>query len=48
MHKSTNPLTPTQVYRYAVEAFQPHLTLRDTKRVAGQMIPTRLSRNQIG
>ncbi|MGZ3392082.1 MAG: transposase [Isosphaeraceae bacterium] len=40
MRKSTNTLTPAQVYRYAVQAFQPHLKLRDTKKVAGQMILT--------
>jgi putative transposase len=40
MRKSTNPLTPAQVYRYAVQACQPHLRLRDTKKVAGQTILT--------
>ena len=29
MRKSTNTLTPAQVYRYAVECCQPHLQLRD-------------------
>ena len=33
MRKSTNALTPTQVYRYTVESCQPHLKLGDTKRV---------------
>jgi hypothetical protein len=37
MPKSTNALTPAQVYRYAVQAFQPHLKLRDAKRVAAPM-----------
>ena len=27
MRKSTSTLTPAQVYRYAVQAFQPHLKL---------------------
>src|SRR5512142_889295 len=40
MRKSTDTLTPAQVYRYAVQACQPHLNLRDTKKVAGQMILT--------
>ena len=40
MPKSTNALTPAQVYRYAVQAFQPHLKLRDAKRVAAPMILT--------
>ena len=40
MRKSINPLTPTQVYRYAVQAFQPHLKLRDAKHVAAQTILT--------
>lgn len=40
MRKSTNPLTPTQVYRYAVQAFQPHLKLTNAKRVAADMILT--------
>jgi hypothetical protein len=33
MRKSTNPLTPDQVYRYAVACCQPHLKLRDVKLV---------------
>jgi putative transposase len=40
MRKSTNTLTPTQVYRYAVQACQPHLQLRGTKTVAGEMLLT--------
>src|SRR5437588_10417203 len=40
MRKSIAPLTPTQVYRYAVQAFQPHLQLRDVKQVAAQTILT--------
>ena len=40
MRKSTNTLTPTQVYRYAVESCQPHLKLGDTKRVTAQMLLT--------
>lgn len=40
MRKSINPLTPTQVYRYAVQAFQPPLKLRDAKNVAAQTILT--------
>jgi hypothetical protein len=40
MRKSTNTLTPAQVYRYAVECCQPHLRLRDVKRVTAQMLLT--------
>jgi putative transposase len=40
MRKSITPLTPTQVYRYAVQACQPHLNLRDTQKVAAQTILT--------
>jgi hypothetical protein len=40
MRKSINPLTPTQVYRYAVQACQPYLKLRDAKNVAGELILT--------
>lgn len=40
MRKSVNPLTPHQVYRYAVDAFQPHLQPRDAKKIAGQTILT--------
>ena len=40
MHKFTNTLTPAQVYRYAVECCQPHLTLRDAKRVTARMLLT--------
>ncbi|WP_406694231.1 hypothetical protein V5E97_24480 [Singulisphaera sp. Ch08] len=31
MRKSTSTLTPAQVYRYAVQAFQPHLKLSNAK-----------------
>src|SRR5437870_11336855 len=37
MHKSTNTLTPDQVYRYAVQAFQPHLKLGGTPKALGSM-----------
>lgn len=40
MRKSTDPLTPARVYRYAVQACQPHLRLRDTKKVAAPTILT--------
>jgi putative transposase len=40
MRKSTNTLTPAQVYRYAVECCQPHLKLRDVKRVTASMLLT--------
>ena len=40
MHKFTNTLTPAQVYRYAVECCQPHLGLRDAKRVTARMLLT--------
>jgi hypothetical protein len=40
MRKSVDPLTPARVYRYAVQAFQPHLQLRDTRKVAGETILT--------
>jgi Transposase DDE domain len=40
MRKSTMPLTPSQVYRYAVQVCQPHLKLRDAKTVAAEMILT--------
>jgi putative transposase len=40
MRKSTDPLTPNQVDRYAVEAFQPHLKLGGTKKALGSMILT--------
>ena len=40
MHKFTNTLTPAQVYRYAVECCQPHLKLRDAKRVTARMLLT--------
>jgi hypothetical protein len=40
MRKSINPLTPTQVYRYAGQACQPHLKLGGTKKALGSMILT--------
>ena len=40
MRKPITPLTPTQVYRYAVQVCQPHLKLRDAPQVAAQMILT--------
>src|SRR5260370_28798365 len=40
MRKFTNTLTPAQVYRYAVECCQPHLKLRDAKRVTARMLLT--------
>ena len=40
MHKFTNTLTPAQVYLYAVECCQPHLKLRDAKRVTARMLLT--------
>ena len=40
IRKSTNTLTPTQVYRYTVESCQPHLKLGDTKGVTSQMLLT--------
>jgi DDE family transposase len=40
MRKSTNTLTPAQVYRYAVDCCQPHLQLRDIKTVTAQMLLT--------
>ena len=38
MHKSTSTLTPTQVYTYAVGAFQPYLRLRDTDKIRGHTV----------
>src|SRR5512132_3593341 len=40
MRKSVDPLTPARVYRYTVQAFQPHLQLRDTRKGAGETILT--------
>jgi putative transposase len=40
MRKSLDPLTPAQVYRYAVQAFQPHLKLRGAKKLTAQTILT--------
>jgi hypothetical protein len=40
MRKSTNALTPDQVYRYAVACCQPHLKLRDVKAITGSMLLT--------
>src|SRR3954462_5710347 len=40
MRKFTNTLNPAQVYRYAIECCQPHLKLRDAKRVTARMLLT--------
>src|SRR5437763_4177280 len=40
MRKSTNTLTPAQVYRYAIACCQPYLKLRDAKRVTARMLLT--------
>jgi hypothetical protein len=40
MRKFTNTLDPAQVYRYAIECCQPHLKLRDAKRVTARMLLT--------
>lgn len=40
MRKYLDPLTPAQVYRYAVQAFQPHLKLRGAKKLTAQTILT--------
>jgi len=40
MRKSTSTLTPTQVYRYAVQAFQPHLNFNNAKGIAAETILT--------
>jgi hypothetical protein len=40
MRKSINPLTPNQVYRYAVQVCQPHLKLGGVQKALGQMILT--------
>jgi putative transposase len=40
MRQSLDPLTPAQVYRYAVQAFQPHLKLRGAKKLTAQTILT--------
>src|SRR3954465_3171311 len=40
MRKSINPLTPDQVYRYAVQVCQPHLKLGGPQKALGQMILT--------
>jgi hypothetical protein len=39
LHAST-PLTPAQVYRYALDYFQPHLKFHDTKTVSASMLWT--------
>jgi putative transposase len=38
MHKFTNTLTPTQVYRYAIDFCQPHLRFRTVGKVTGEVI----------
>ena len=40
MRKSIDPLSPSQVSRYAVQAFQPHLKLGGTKKALGSMVLT--------
>lgn len=40
MRKSTSTLTPAQVYRYAVQTFQPHLKLSNAKGVVAETILT--------
>src|SRR6202046_994177 len=38
MRKSTDTLTPAQVYRFAVEFCQPHLKFRTVGKVTGEVI----------
>src|SRR4051812_38070285 len=38
MHKFTNTLTPTQVYRFAVDFCQPYLQFRTVGKVTGEVI----------
>src|SRR3954463_5426043 len=38
MHKFTNALTPTQVYRYAIDFCQPYLGFRTVGKVTGEVI----------
>src|SRR5512135_1153273 len=38
MHKFTNPLTPAQVYRFAVDFCQPHLRFRAVGKVTAEVI----------
>ena len=40
MHKSTTPLTPAQVYRFAIEFCQPHLDLRGKGKVTATVLLT--------
>jgi hypothetical protein len=40
MRKAINPLTPDQVYRYAVQVCRPHLKLGSSKKALGKMILT--------
>lgn len=40
MRKSTTTLAPAQVYRYAVQLFQPYIKFRDKANVTGSMILT--------
>lgn len=40
MHKSTTPLTPAQVYRFAVDFCQPHLALRGKGKVTATILLT--------
>src|ERR1700694_5584955 len=38
MHEFTNTLTPTQVYRYALDFCQPYLQFRTVGKVTGEVI----------
>ena len=40
MHKSTTPLTPAQVYRFAVDFCQPHLDLKPAGKVTATILLT--------
>ena len=40
MHKSTTPLTPAQVYRCAIDFFQPHLDLKPAGKVTVTILLT--------
>jgi hypothetical protein len=40
MHKFTNTLTPTQVYRFAVDFCQPHLGFRTIGKVTAEVFLT--------
>jgi hypothetical protein len=38
MHKSTNTLTPAQVYRFAIGSCQPYLQFRTVGKVTGEVL----------